>query len=73
MTMLVNLRSIVMRAVMVMTRGNDLAALDQYSTKRETHLTLRGSLGALRKIELRLIHCVDEERCNASSNSAVSA
>ena len=56
MTVSVHIRPVVMRSMMIVARRYDLASLDHYRTKLETHRRLGRRLRTLRKIELGLAH-----------------
>ena len=50
------LGAVVVRPVVVVAARDDLAAFDEDRAKREAHRALRCRIGALREIELRLVH-----------------
>lgn len=51
-----HLGAVVVRSVMVVAARDDLAAFDEDRTEREAHRALRCRIGALREVELRLVH-----------------
>jgi hypothetical protein len=53
---LTHLRTIIVRSVVIVTAGYDLATFDDDGAEREAHRTLRGRIGALREIKLGLVH-----------------
>ena len=51
-----NFGTIVMRPMVIVSRGYDLAPLDKYGTQGEAHGTLRCSLRTLRQVKIGLVH-----------------
>ena len=51
-----HVRAVVVRSVVVVPAGDDLAALDEDGAEREAHWALGRRVGALREVELRLAH-----------------
>ena len=51
-----HLCTVVVRSVVVVAARDDLAAFDEHRAEREAHRALRRRVGALREVELRLVH-----------------
>jgi hypothetical protein len=51
-----HLGAIAVREVVVVAARDDLAAFDEDGIEREAHRALRRRIGALREVELRLVH-----------------
>ena len=56
MTMSGNFGSVIVGTVVIVAGGDDFAALDEDCAQIEAHCRLSGSVGALRKVELGLVH-----------------
>ena len=56
MAMLGHIGAVIVWAMMIIACGDDLASLDEDSTKVEAHCRLGGCVGALREVKLRLVH-----------------